>query len=214
MASPISSSKAAPRSRKITRDPERAQERILTAAMEEFADKGFAGARVDGIARRARINKRMLYHYFGNKEDLFRAILQRKLTERAGWLAQAPADLTESLPFWFERACGDLNWIRLLQWEALQSGGGLLIDEKTRLANIKNSIAMMERLQQEGRLAPDLDPRHALLAVAGLNIFPLAFPQITRLITGLAPTDPEFQKARKAFLRRFAEAFKPRPAAK
>lgn len=214
MVESTSRPESSPRSRKTTRDPQRAQERILTAAMAEFAAKGFAGARVDGIARRARINKRMLYHYFGNKEDLFHAILQRKLTERAGWLAKAPADLTESLPLWFELACGDMNWIRLLQWEALQSGGGLLIDEKTRMANIENSVALMKRLQQEGRLAPDLDPRHTLLTVASLNIFPLAFPQITRLITGLAPTDPEFVKVRKEFLRRFAEAFKPRPSAR
>src|SRR5450432_2914601 len=48
-----------------TRNPGRTRERILSAALKEFAAKGFAGARVDTIARRAAINKRMLYHYFG-----------------------------------------------------------------------------------------------------------------------------------------------------
>src|SRR5438552_8258301 len=50
--------------------------RILRSAVAEFADKGLAGARVDEIAARARINKRMLYHYFGNKEALYLAVLE------------------------------------------------------------------------------------------------------------------------------------------
>ena len=61
----------------VVRDPRRTRERILAAALKEFSTKGFAGARVDRIARRARINKRMLYHYFGHKDDLFREILRR-----------------------------------------------------------------------------------------------------------------------------------------
>lgn len=58
------------------RDPERTRARILAAATGEFALHGLGGARVDAIAERARANKRMIYHYFGNKEDLFRAVLE------------------------------------------------------------------------------------------------------------------------------------------
>src|SRR5438552_5088748 len=58
------------------RDPEATRERILRAAIGEFAAKGLGGARVDEIAERAGANKRMLYHYFGNKEDLFLAALE------------------------------------------------------------------------------------------------------------------------------------------
>src|SRR5690349_13558588 len=53
------------------------RERILAAAFREFADKGLDGARVDEIAARAGVNKGMLYHYFGNKERLFQAALER-----------------------------------------------------------------------------------------------------------------------------------------
>ena len=59
-----------------TRDPDATRRRILSAAKSEFARKGLGGARVDTIAVRAKINKRMLYHYFGNKEDLFRITLE------------------------------------------------------------------------------------------------------------------------------------------
>ncbi len=59
-----------------TRDPEATRQRILAAAKAEFARKGLGGARVDDIALRAKSNKRMMYHYFGNKEELFRIVLE------------------------------------------------------------------------------------------------------------------------------------------
>src|SRR5208283_3726401 len=74
-----------PDPRVAERNPERTRERILSAALKEFAANGFAGARVDAIARRAAINKRMLYHYFGNKEHLFREVLRLKMAERQAW---------------------------------------------------------------------------------------------------------------------------------
>src|SRR5437867_11889395 len=94
----------------VVRDPKRTRERILAAALKEFSAKGFAGARVDRIARRARINKRMLYHYFGNKEHLFREILTRKVRERTAWTLNAPDDAADSVALWFDAACRDLDW--------------------------------------------------------------------------------------------------------
>jgi len=58
------------------RNPEAARQRILAAALAEFSEKGLGGARVDVISERAGANKRMLYHYFGNKDDLFLAVLE------------------------------------------------------------------------------------------------------------------------------------------
>ena len=60
------------------RNPERNRARILAAALEEFSRYGLGGARVDRIAARAGANKRMLYYYFGNKEDLFLAVLESR----------------------------------------------------------------------------------------------------------------------------------------
>jgi TetR/AcrR family transcriptional regulator len=58
------------------RDSALTQKRILEAATREFADKGYDGARVDEIARASGVNKNLLYHYFGNKEQLFTAVLE------------------------------------------------------------------------------------------------------------------------------------------
>jgi AcrR family transcriptional regulator len=61
---------------KQIRDPEKTKQRILAAAKMEFALKGLGGARVDVIATRAKVQKRMMYHYFGNKEALFAKVIE------------------------------------------------------------------------------------------------------------------------------------------
>src|SRR3546814_4792067 len=63
---------------------------ILHAATEEFADKGYDGARVDEIAKQSDVNKNSLYHYFGSKEQLFVAVLERAYTT----LRERQADLS------------------------------------------------------------------------------------------------------------------------
>ena len=191
------------------RNPERTRERILYAALREFAAHGFAGARVDAIARRAAINKRMLYHYFGNKEHLFREVLRLKMAERQAWAETLSGDPAESLAFWFEAACKDTNWVRLLEWEALQEADRRLIDEKERRAATARGLERIRQRQARGQISTDLDPRHVMLAMRSLTMFPAAFPQLTRLIMGRAVSDPGFQKERAAFLRKFAAAFQP-----
>lgn len=186
------------------RDPQRTQDRILAAARAEFSAEGFAGARVARIARRARVNKRMLYHYFGNKEDLFRGIFDRKLVERAGWLTEAPADLGASLAYWFRMACEDSDWIRLIQWEALAHGDEPVIREEERRASFRQALDDLRARQRRGLLPADLDAGHLLLAIMGLVAYPLAFPQLTRMVTGRSATDPGFRAERAEFLRRFA----------
>jgi AcrR family transcriptional regulator len=59
------------------RDPEQTRAEILQVAADEFAEHGFAGARVDRIAAQIRTTKRMIYYYFGSKDDLYLAVLER-----------------------------------------------------------------------------------------------------------------------------------------
>jgi AcrR family transcriptional regulator len=189
-----------------TRDPQGTRDRILAAALAEFSAEGFAGARVARIARRARVNKRMLYHYFGNKEDLFREIFDRKLRERAGWITEAPADLGASLQCWFEMACEDSDWIRLTQWEALGAGEGPVVREEERRAALLGAVDDLRDRQRRGLLPADLDAGQLLLTILGLIAYPLAFPQVTRMVTGRSAADPVFRRARAEFLRRFSDA--------
>jgi TetR/AcrR family transcriptional regulator len=187
------------------RNPQQTQQRILEAALQEFAAKGFAGARVDVIARRARINKRMLYHYFGDKEGLFREVLRRKIADRSAWLAGAPEDPVERLPFWFQLACRDRDWVQLLEWEALQWGEKKVIDEERRQESVGRAVERVRQQQSRGLLDPELDPGQLLISMMALTAYPLAFPQLARLATGLSVSDEKFQKQREIFLRQIAQ---------
>jgi len=200
--------KAAKSASVSSRDPERTRERILSAALREFAMNGFTGARVDAIAKRAAINKRMLYHYFGNKEHLFREVLRLKMARRQAWAETLSGDPAESLAFWFEAACNDPDWVRLLEWEALQAADRV-IDEKNRRAATARGLERIRQRQARGQISTELDPRHVMLTMRSLTMFPAAFPQLTRLIMGRPVSDPKFQKERAAFLKKIAAAFQP-----
>src|SRR3546814_6417236 len=64
-----------------TRNPDESRQRILDAATIEFSAKGYAGARIDQIAKRAKLNPRMIYHYFGGKQPLYITVLETGLSE-------------------------------------------------------------------------------------------------------------------------------------
>lgn len=185
------------------RDPEATRRRILDAALREFATHGFAGARVDVIARNARINKRMLYHYFGNKEALFRQVLRSKIAERKAFLAHAPENPLESLPVWAELMANDPMWIRMLQWEALQRGeSGKVIDESRRRESFESAVQRIKAQQSRGTISAELDAGQLLVSMLALTAYPFAFPQLARLATGLRASSRQFKDQRAEFLRR------------
>ncbi len=70
--------------------------RILESGIDEFAEFGFAGARVDRIARRAKVNKAMIYYHFNSKENLYRNILTSKI-EQISDLLQRKSDSGDDL---------------------------------------------------------------------------------------------------------------------
>ncbi|HJU29218.1 MAG TPA: helix-turn-helix domain-containing protein, partial [Candidatus Binataceae bacterium] len=92
-----------------TRDLARTRERLLKAAMAEFAAKGLIGARCADIARRARVNKRMLFYCFGSKENLYREIVRRKFADRAMFLESGPDDLAGAILHWYEAGSSDFD---------------------------------------------------------------------------------------------------------
>ena len=76
----------------MARDADRTRKRLLTAATDEFAALGIAGARIDRIAAAAGCNKAMIYAYFGNKDRLFEASFAAHV---AGFLEQVPFDVAD-----------------------------------------------------------------------------------------------------------------------
>jgi AcrR family transcriptional regulator len=183
------------------RDLNRTRERIMAAAQKVFAARGFAGARTDAIARRARVNERMIFYCFDSKEGLYRAVLAQKLSAEAGLIESTPdEDFTSSLVKGFAANRADVDALRMWQWEALDTSNRKLVAEKERRAYFQAQVARWRRAKVSGTLPPDADEEMLLLVSAALRAFPLALPQVTSLITGMDPLDPEFQRKWSACL--------------
>src|SRR5262245_36095226 len=107
---------AAPR----RRDATASKQRLLTAAANEFVAHGIAGARVDRIAAAAQANKRLIYDYFGDKDALFDAVLER-FTEQA--VDAVPID-ADDLPAYaarlFDYHYDHAHLLRLVTWARLE----------------------------------------------------------------------------------------------
>ena len=157
----------------MPRNAELTRRKILDAAVDEFADRGYAGARVDRIAASAGVNKRMIYHHFGNKVGVFEAALSDQVSG---------ADITGKLArLWMHEALerGDENILRLAERERAAA---------TRSGSVRPNEGPLEDLHADGIVA---------LARTALEVFPLAFPQIVRVVTGRRAGSAEFQTAWK-----------------
>jgi AcrR family transcriptional regulator len=173
----------------------------MAAAQMEFAARGFAGARTEAIARRARVNERMIFYCFDSKEGVYRAVLAQRLSTRAEMIdSTADEDFTSSLVKGFEAVCDDVAALRMWQWEALDRSNRKLVAEEERRAYFKAEVARWRRAKASGTLPPDADEEMLLLVSAALRTFPVALPQVASLVTGMDPLDPEFRRKWSACL--------------
>lgn len=192
------------------RDAEQTRQRILAAALDEFSAKGISGARVDTIAEQARVNKRMLYYYFGSKEELFRAVLRARFAEAARDQESPPVrpSPADRLPALAERFASSPQYVRLLMWEALErSADGELEEEEIRRAVYRRWVETVadehaSRTDTAGDTSDGnaIDAAQLVLAEVAMTMFATAFPQVVRLVTGEDPDAPGFLAAQREFL--------------
>ncbi|MDG4827592.1 helix-turn-helix domain containing protein [Asanoa sp. WMMD1127] len=169
------------------RDAERTRERILDAALVEFGEHGFAGARVGAIARRAGANQQLISYYFDGKEGLYRALVERWRTISAG-VNQADAPLDEVLTAFAAVGEAQRHWVRLLVWQALEGN-----QEEGGSAYRRMMVDDLRRRQAAGEVAADLDPAFLLLALFGAALAPTLLRHFAEDFTGLAVDSPEFR---------------------
>lgn len=197
-----------------SRDPVATRARILDAAKAEFAAYGYAGARVERIVRRARVSKRMLYHYFGSKRGVYLEVYERQVAEHGSRVSGNPVDPIDALPYWFDEVSRDLEWTRLLGWEALTDGDGGSVGAQALRRNYEGAIEWVRSAQQRGLIGGDFDPELFLLMTIAVNMFPSGFPQVTRSVTGLAPDSEAFRARQREFLVAFGRHLRPREPAR
>lgn len=163
------------------RDAERTRAEILAAARAEFAENGTGGARIDAIAARAEVNKRMLYHYFGDKDALYRAVLTEAYREiREGEHALsldrlepvAAVDTLVRFTFrhflekpWFIALLTNENLLRARHLQTIPEMHGLhspLVDQLRLL---------IARGGSSGVFRTDIDPVQLYISIAALGYF-------------------------------------------
>lgn len=143
------------------------RERIVTAATDEFARHGIAGARVDRIAKQARTSKERVYAYFRGKEALYGHIAAKELTELAEATKMDPADLPGYAGRLFDHFTARPDHHRLITWGRLELADSAVADtgaDPTRAA-IARKLDQLRQAQQAGQLDPAWDPVDVLALV-------------------------------------------------
>lgn len=181
MAETASSPVDSPEKPRRLRDATATRRRILKAATSEFAKKGLAGARVDEIARRADINKRMLYVYFGNKEDLFLAVLEEayadiRTAERKLQLEHLdPANaLTTLVRFTWNYYLKHPDFLRLINSENLHRARHLKRSARIKEMHspfVKMIADLLKRGADQGVFRPGIDPDQLYISIAALGYY-------------------------------------------
>ena len=170
---------AKPRTRNH-RNPTESRERLLQAGVKLFADRGPDATTVEMIARAAKINRRMLYHYFGSKAGLYRAVIQRMYedsaaieVEMAHMLLPAEELLEKMIRSQYEYFAKKPEFVRLLTWENLRQGRTAKeVDIFSIKAPILQSLRIaLERGKQEGRFRSDVDEKQLLISCMALTFF-------------------------------------------
>jgi len=163
------------------RDADKTKAAILKAARDEFCARGFGGARVNTIASKAKANKRLLYHYFGNKEDLYRHVLREAYVEiREGEkeLSLDQYDPVEAMDrlvrFTFRHFLANPWFPQLLTTENLQNAKYLkqLPDIQELHSPLVGQVrAIIARGHEAGVFRQDVDPIQLYISIAGLGYF-------------------------------------------
>lgn len=155
---------------------EDSKRRILLAALKEFSKNGLDGARVDEIADRAQINKRMIYQYFENKEGLYKEVLRYtfgKIYTISKGAFQTGADFKENVTRivreYFYFLANNRDFVRIVSWESLNGGryARLILPEFLDLIQPELK-ELLDQGRRTGLLRKDLDLRQVLLSIQGL----------------------------------------------
>ena len=167
-----------------TNDPERTQADILEVATREFAEKGLAGARIDVIAEAMRTSKRMIYYYFGSKEGLYIAVLEKEYQRIRDHEATLQLDdltpedaLRKLVGATVDYHLGHPDFTRLVMNENIHRGEYLAQSQVIQQLNVPaiSAVARIyERGRTEGLFRAGVDPVDLHMSISALALFNIA----------------------------------------
>ena len=159
--------KTATKSATATRSSEETRRRLLATAMEEFAEHGIAGARVDRIAETAGVNKQAIYAYFGSKESLFDAVYDAMVVQTIEEVPIDAFDLPGYVGRLYDRYRRHPEVVRIATWYALERGRGT--PHPSALRASKNKIAAIREAQAAGAVTKAIDAEDLLTLILGIS---------------------------------------------
>jgi TetR/AcrR family transcriptional regulator len=178
------------------RDAERTRQALLDAAQAEFAAKGRAGARVSEIAARAGVNKQLISYYFGGKDGLYQAIVDR-WHEQEARLSEPGISLEELAWRYLEAGHRQPDLQRLFIRESLEQDADAVAHDPAA-----PELEDMRARQAAGEIADELDPAFVLLVLQAAVISGDVFPGDVKRLMGLDPGSPEYLERMGEQLRR------------
>ncbi|MGI5349531.1 TetR family transcriptional regulator [Streptomyces sp. CA-250714] len=171
-------------------DTARTKQRLLDAAVEEFAEYGPEGARIARVAAGADVNKERIYQYFGSKEKLFVAVLRSEMERVAAAVpltGDQAADLGDYAGRLFDYHRAHPHLARLLAWEGLQRRHqDRVVSEAERTGRYQEKAAALAEAQRAGALTTAASPGALTHAVIALTASWFTLPQVARM---LVPAD-------------------------
>src|SRR3954470_22280228 len=202
------------------RDPGATRKKLLTAARREFAQSGLAGARVDEIATRAGVNKQLVYHYFGDKDALYLAVLEwvyeeiraqeRKLNLQGLPPERAIKKLIEAS---FDHLAAHPDFIVLLNDE--NRGGARHVRCSRKLEAMHSPlVSSVSRILADGVRSGvfrrGINPVHLYISIAGLSYFFFSnTPTLSAIFEKTPPTPPPRRARRKHVVDLVLQALRP-----
>jgi len=166
------------------RDPERTRAELLDVATEVFAAQGYSGARVDEIADRTRTTKRMIYYYFGGKEQLYLAVLEkayRGIREAERVIHVGDLQPTEAIrrlaELTYDHHVRDSDFIRLVMIENIHRGE--FIQQIAAIRELgQPAVGLLDEILERGRadgvFRTDVDAFDVHLLISSYCVFQVA----------------------------------------
>lgn len=160
------------------------RERILRAAVNEFAAKGFSGGRIEAICTTARVNIRMIYHHFGGKEGLYIAALEETLGGlrdeelKLDFEAVSPMDaMLQLFEFTYEHFAAHPRLISLLSGENLLKAKFLKRSKRTPVISspvLTQLRKIIDQGEAKGQFRQGIDPLQLYVLIVSLSYFHLS----------------------------------------
>lgn len=176
-----------PRPDERQRDAERTRRALLDAALEEFAAKGRAGARVSAIAERAGVNKQLISYYFGGKQGLYDALLARWQEQEAAF-GSPRVDLEGLAGRYLDAGYHQPALEQLFIRESLEQD----VSDVVHDPDAPELVDLRQR-QAAGEFTDELDPAFVLLALQSIIVARTVFPGDVKRFTGMDPASVEYR---------------------